>query len=349
MPKLSLLMFSRDDIDKAIGLINGLYNMVDDIVLIDSSSRANRRKLYARTKGLGKLRVFYVVALGYPDPLFMYGISKCNGPWILKLDMDERLSDGLRENIKGILDSARCSAFAIKRYEEVSHGKRTAFFTWQIRLFRKGRVLFKGLIHEQPSVKGRLQPLDGEGCYIEHVVELRKHGHDSYNEMQKFERFTYRTYNEKVLDYMSKLNIGDRSRHVTMGSRAVYFLLRLYEAATLRGMESEVGTFDYYMLEYVRNLAYQIKARRIGAPVRALRLTSSYIGRMKEWKREVDSAEDFEIAKLITKEGITKFLGLDDERTIERINRRYIRDRQGITLMFKLLKGRYREWNRVVK
>ncbi|MHB1830733.1 MAG: hypothetical protein ACYCO0_05060, partial [Candidatus Micrarchaeaceae archaeon] len=77
---------------------------------------------------LKKLMVFHVVALGYADPLRMYALKKCKNGWILMLDTDERISPELKASINELIGNARCSAFSMKRYEDVSACRRVSIF-----------------------------------------------------------------------------------------------------------------------------------------------------------------------------------------------------------------------------
>ncbi|MDE1870244.1 MAG: hypothetical protein KGH71_04655, partial [Candidatus Micrarchaeota archaeon] len=63
-------------------------------------------------------------------------------------------------------------------------GATTKFYTWQIRLFRKGSVKFLGLTHETPQMIGDVKSLDSETEYINHLDELRHQR--SYNKMDLF-------------------------------------------------------------------------------------------------------------------------------------------------------------------
>ncbi|MDE1860604.1 MAG: hypothetical protein KGH72_02690 [Candidatus Micrarchaeota archaeon] len=342
MQKLSVLIFSRNDIPQAVDLIKSIYKIADQVVLVDSSDAKNRKALRSAAAGLSKLSIFHAPALGYPDPLFMYGIGKCKHGWILRLDVDERLSKQLMENIGRLIRDARCSAFALKRYEEVRSGKRTGFFTWQIRIFRKGMVRFKGIIHEQPEVHGRLRRIEDNGIYLEHVVELMHHQLNMYNMMDRYERFSYASYNAKVVDYLSKLRMGDnRDSSGSPSGRAVHSLLNFYEAVTFRGKEKEVSNFDYFMLRYIRNLTYKIKEGRPSGVFEALPETLGYIKQMKGWRAADSGNEEFEIAKMINKEGVTGFLDLENEETIRMMDRKYAGKKQGVELTFRLLRERY--------
>ena len=99
--KLSVLIFSRNDVEKALDLIRDIYDIADEIVIVDSSTDiGHSRLLKARREfNFKKLRIFYIIALGYADPLRMYAIGKCNGKWVLMLDTDERISSEFKSTI----------------------------------------------------------------------------------------------------------------------------------------------------------------------------------------------------------------------------------------------------------
>jgi hypothetical protein len=282
MQKLSVLIFSKNDVHKAIELIDDLYGIADEIVVVDSSESAQRNMLLNKKKSqkLEKLRVFYTIALGYPDPLRMYALSKCRNEWVLLIDTDERLSNALRSGIKGIINKTDCSAFRIKRYE----GTVGAPFAWQTRLFRKRNVEFKGLLHEQPRVDGEVCTLSSKQHYMEHRAELKKHKlyeANDYTDMRMFD------------SHPSHLYIRD-----------IYFF------------STSLST-DY------------------------LRSIKMLHGKSQEWKNRKDYQEIRQISRIINKEGIIKFLGLDREETINHLNKKYGSKRQGVTLLINLLKNKY--------
>lgn len=344
MRKLSVLIFSRNDISQALGLIKQVYGIADEVVVVDSSDRQENRLLHRETKWLKNVRIVYVVPMGYPDPIFIYSVKKCRHEWVLRLDVDERLSPALLSRVRGIVNNATCDGFAIKRYESVTAGERTRFFTWQVRLFKKDRVSFKGLLHDQPEVKGRLRQIDDNEVYLEHVTELMHHETNRYNRMEKYERYSYRLYNQKVIEYLAKLR--GRTPREEYRSGLGSFLnsaLLFYERITFRNMDKEISNFDYFVLRWARNLTYKIKEGGVLATFSALPDALAYIKDMKRWRAEPDAQENFEIAKRINGEGLIKYLRFDKERTVDMVNKRYAKDRKGIELMFRLLKDRYAE------
>lgn len=349
MAKLSVLIFSRNDIDKALGLIKDVYEIADDIVLVDSSDKAERNRLYAnkRRLALGKLRIFYVVALGYPDPLRTYAIGKCRYSWVLLIDTDERLSEGLKSTIKGLIGTAKCSAFAIKRYES-REGKPTPSFTWQIHLFNKKNTTFRGIVHEQPIVKGRIDRLESREVYIDHLANQQGAARFEYGLMEKFERMDYAIFNERLLDYSFKLSLpADRNpEHSRLGILTKRVLLS-YERLRGKNRDEEISNFDYFAFYFIRSLVFAIKERNLTLMLRLIPNEIRHVRNIKMQRNAPDGQEVFELSKIISKVGVTKFLGLDDGNTIKLLNDKYENKRQGITLLMRLLMDKYRSRRRV--
>lgn len=356
MKRLSLITFSRNDIDKSLGLIDYIYDLVDDIVLVDSSNEKEWKRLNIETKkrNLGKLRLFHALALGYPEPLFMYAYGKCKNDWVLYLDSDERLSKALKTGIKKLISNTKADAFTIKRYEEVANGNKTSFFTWQVHLSKRQKTFYKGLLHEQPLIKGRINEIGNEDYYIEHVVELmmeHRIGLHQYNKLEKFERFSYKLYNEKVLSYISKMMNPKKEKDIrktTLG-RFVYSILRFYEMVAFRKDSEEISNFDYFFFYLMKDLVYRIKEGNIREIITLFPDEVSYLNQRKAWRNESDGEEIFKISQIINKIGITKFLGLDSEGEIIRLTNKYRNKTQGIELLMRLLKERYRSMKGLVK
>ncbi len=349
--KVSLLIPTRNDADKALQLVSDLHDCVDDIVLLDSSDGRERQKLLKAKARFSKLQVLHVIAMGYPEPVLKYGFNHCRNEWLLLLGTDERLNGKLKKELRSI-PNAKNSAFAIKRYEEVHlDGSRTQFFTWQVRIFRKDKSTFKGLIHEQPIVNGRIDRL-GDDFAIEHIVEEKGNSAKEYSKMEKFERFSYETFNDKVIDYAFKVAMPtQRNFRKTFLGKFIYGALRTYEALTFRKADEEISNFDYFTLYSLRDLAFQIKMRQFNAHrithqhwegiVGILPARIKYIKKIKRWRSAKNGKVIFEISREIGKIGITKYLRLDEDKTINILNKKYAGKKQGVGLLMKLLEDRY--------
>ncbi len=177
-----------------------------------------------KAKGPANLKVYRVPALGYPDPLRMYGLSKCKNEWVFLVDTDERLCESFKEDLSSII-KRKCDAFAIRRYELVSSEGRGNVFTWQTRLFRKSKVLYKGLLHEQPIVSGVTEKLE-EPYHLEHRNELRTKSAAEYSQIERFDRLSYGMYNERMLEYLAKISVKDSAQvRSTLRGRIVLSVL----------------------------------------------------------------------------------------------------------------------------
>ena len=338
MERLSVIAFSRDDVDKVESFVKDLHELADEIVLVDSSDKKNRDRLHAFAKNYKKLKIFYVVAIGYPDPLFMYAINKCTNRWVLYLDTDERLSEELERKIKKMIEN-RYAAYNIKRYEGRRSSNKNIFFTWQIHLFQKGKVKFKGIIHEQPTVYGPMKDIYDDNLYMEHIEELMRHELMEYHRMEKYERYSNRLFDLIVRDYLRKLfTKKGLTAKIVIGS------LRAYQKITFRNSEHEIGYAEYFTVRFLRYLLHQIGERDVVGVFKALPFTLMYISRLTGWRTERDGRENFEIAKLMNTIGITEFLHLDDERSVRRLNAKYENGQeQGLRLLMRLLTLRYRD------
>lgn len=342
--KLSVLIFSRNDVSDALDLIRDMYNIADEIVIIDSSTdKLHESLLTAKKKEhLDKLRIFYVVPIGYPDPLRMYALSKCKNRWVLLIDTDERLSDYAKDVIINDISNTKASAIAIKRYEQVRHTP-GRFFTWQVRLFRKNRVKFKGILHEQPEVKG-LTLRESNAFYIKHMVKFGHHSSSEYSKISIFERMTYRIFRKRLLNYVHKTvlpsgsNIGN-----TYVGKFIDALLNSYQKLKLRGDQDELSYLDYLLFYFIVDSAYRVKDKGFLSLLKPVRLRDEYIKTSMIVPKNMRPDEVLEISKIIYDKGVTEFLGIESERNIKKINKKYENRYDGIGLLIEMIITRYKQ------
>ncbi|MEM0150002.1 MAG: hypothetical protein QXW10_03845, partial [Candidatus Micrarchaeaceae archaeon] len=253
---LSLLIFSMNDTANALDLAASMLSSVDQVVIVDSSDGKEHKRLVEKSRKYHKIEVYYTLPLGYVEPFRFYGTDKCKGEWILYLDTDERLGKEFAENLGEIVKNADCDGFAVKRYEESTAASHTQFFTWQIRLFRKSKVSFKGMIHEQATIKGRLCTLSDDYC-IMHRTDLMHHEKNDYGKMMLFEMLSYNGYKSIMLDYARKFFALDTN---SVKGRFIFgffgALLDFYIKVTFKKPESEIGRNDYLWFYFIRTIAY---------------------------------------------------------------------------------------------
>ncbi len=344
--KLSVLILSRNDINRALGLIKYVYNIADDIVLLDSSDKEQRKLLQTekRKRKLSKLHYFYVVPLSNIETVKPYGISKCRNEWILNLDTDERLSEAFIRDIKSIISGAKCDAFTIKRYEEVKDGVKSALFTWQTRLFKGGKTTYKGFIlHDQAVVNGKVEKL-GDEYYIEHREEIKGTSFTQYSKLIIFERMSYINYRNRLVDDSVKvLSPQNRASPADTGiGKLVSTLMNLYMKITFRDPNSEISNFDYWVYLRLHYYVVLLKQRNFKRFLTIGKDLSKRVDLIKKWKSAPDSNEMFEISKIVNEIGAVQYLHLDNPKVISALNKKYMdKQPQGADLLIELLKEKY--------
>ena len=348
---LSLLIFSRNDAKNALDLAASLLNVADQVVIIDSSDEKEHKELAEKAKRYRKIEVYYALPLGYADPLRQYGISKCKGEWIFYLDTDERVNYELAKDIRNIISNAKCDVFAIKRYEEATVTSHTQFFTWQFRLFRKNKALFKGIIHEQPEVHGKLCTL-GDEYFIAHRTDLMHHEKNDYNKMMLFEMLSYDDYKNIMADYARKFFAFDTNSakgKFVIGS--VKALLGFYAKITLKKPGSEIRRSDYLWFYFLRSIAYVYRQRNIWNISRIWKDQANYLnfieGERGKACREfgLTRRDLFKVSKRLNEIGVIKYLGLDSPKNVDKLTKDYLGDRinnKGIALTIRLIVEKYK-------
>ena len=348
MKRLSALIFSRDSASKTMHLVNDIIGACDQVVVVHSGKRADFARMKRIIRRIPKVDLYHTIALGYADPMRAYGLGKCRYDWVLYIDTDERINQELMSDIRRIISSPKCDAFAIKRYEHAHlNGDKGSFFTWQVRLYDKNKTSYRGLLHEQPIVKGRLRKLDEKYCML-HVEELKAKGTRrtdlEYSLIKGYhDRLSYRMLNERMKDYLSKLVVpeGKRVEEMPIG-RLILGWMNFYQTITLRKKDEEISTFDYLMFYSMIEGMYTIKGKRIGYLFNeAIPTIIRDTRRVSGFKREINADEVFEISKVLNREGMIKYLMLDDDKVVEKLNKKYINKKQGIGLLVKLLDDRY--------
>lgn len=81
-----------------------------------------------------------------------FALEKASRSWILSLDADEELDEGLRDQIRNLVVGSNIGVAYRLRRRLVFMGKRMRFgrtTDYPVRLFRKGEASFRGAIHEK--------------------------------------------------------------------------------------------------------------------------------------------------------------------------------------------------------
>lgn len=132
---ISCLIFTKDNANAVINLINLVFSYVDEVVVICSDWGCKREIKYACPNAT----VHYMPPEGYVEAYYKAGIDSCRGEWIFMLDDDEIPSKKLLRWITP--PKHNHNGYLIPRVE--ANGNVTYIY----RLFHKDFIHVTGLIH----------------------------------------------------------------------------------------------------------------------------------------------------------------------------------------------------------
>ena len=218
-------------------------------------------------------------------------------------------------------------------------------YTWQTRLFRKSKTLFKGLLHEQAQVKGRLERLEDK-YYMEHKRELRaQHRPGILKDTHVHRAIRLLILQQEMLEYLSKMSVSNGDMRKTVRGKMLNSAMLGYERLLSKKPDRELSGFDYFMFYYLKELGFALASKspsRIAKGAPSAYRDAKQVALLRSLK---DSESDFQIARIINDIGITRFLNLDRSSTIAALSKKYAKSEQGVDLLIRLLRKRYGSYN----
>jgi glycosyltransferase involved in cell wall biosynthesis len=164
--KLSVTVITHDE-EAQIGDCLESVRWADEIVIVDTGSADRTLEICTKYTPCVHSRTW----AGYA-PAKNAAIALATGDWILSLDADERVSDGLRQEIAALQQqpvATLADGYAVPRCNYLwgrwlRYGG--LYPDRQLRLFKRGKGSFKAQrVHESVAIDGRIERLQ---CPIEH-------------------------------------------------------------------------------------------------------------------------------------------------------------------------------------
>jgi (heptosyl)LPS beta-1,4-glucosyltransferase len=148
---INVIKAEEDSLPYALASIK---DFADEIVVVDMESG---KEAVDAAKKVGA-KVYHHKRLMYVEPARNYGISKTTGDWIFILDPDEELSKSLADKLKNIAKEDSADYVCLPR-KNVVFGKWIKHSRWwpdyNIRFFKKGKVIWSEIIHSVPQTVGK--------------------------------------------------------------------------------------------------------------------------------------------------------------------------------------------------
>lgn len=185
--KISVIINTLNEAENLPRAIKSVKNLADEIVVTDMESEDGTADL---AKQLGA-KVFKHKKVGYVEPARNFAISKATGEWVLILDADEEITQKLSEKIKKIVQNPEADYYRIPR-KNVIFGKWLKHSRWwpdyNIRLFKKGAVVWNEVIHAVPMTQGKGIEIEDKEEFA--IVHYNYSSIDQYlSRMNRYTRF----------------------------------------------------------------------------------------------------------------------------------------------------------------
>jgi glycosyltransferase involved in cell wall biosynthesis len=139
-------------VEKALRSVAG---WADEVVVVDSQSSDGSPEVI--TKYTDR---FFQFGSNVLRDKYQYAQDQCRNPWVLFIDADEWLTDGIKKEIEQVIGSkAPCDGYIVDR-RNYYLGKEIKYGGWypdrEIRLYRKEKGAWKGDLHAKVHVEGRI-------------------------------------------------------------------------------------------------------------------------------------------------------------------------------------------------
>jgi hypothetical protein len=294
---LALLTFSRNDVDEVVRNVETLRQLVDEVVVVDSSFPAARSKLSQALRP-PRERLCVAPPLGNVDLLRSFGVAQVTSDRVVLLDSDETLSPALRDALPEL---CHAEAYVIPRWESALRA-----FTHHLRVFQRRSVSYTGRSYDFPHVNGVTRVLPRRL----HILHAAPGGRDYWASNDRARRYLLSEMLERPYDWnYLRQTLGLRAAspvipegvtgtqtRAGLSEPAVQLVLTFEAARTLLGSQS-LGLAKFRLEQGRQRTA----------------VWSALPAAEKRWIE--DTGRQVQLAG-----GLVQFLGLDDPAYVERLN-----------------------------
>ncbi len=144
--------------------LESIKDFSDEIVVVDMHSDDKTVDIAKKYSA----KVFLYEHTRYVEPARNFALSKAQGDWILLIDADEELPEGLIKELKKVSARNEVDFVQIPR-KNIIFGKWIQHSRWWpdylVRFFKKGKVKFSEKIHVPPTTEGNGLTLEAKQEY----------------------------------------------------------------------------------------------------------------------------------------------------------------------------------------
>lgn len=153
--KISVVINTRNAEKILPRAVSSVKDFADEIVVVDALSEDASQEV---AKRLGAKLYKYKEPITYVEPARNFAIGKAKNEWILLLDADEEITETLAKKLLKIVQKPRADYYRLPR-KNIIFGKWIRHSRWwpdyNIRFFKKGKVVWSEIIHSVPETYGK--------------------------------------------------------------------------------------------------------------------------------------------------------------------------------------------------
>ena len=320
---LALLMFNLNQNEGVIRNINLLKDIVDEVLIVDSSTEANYLDLYSAVKQNSTIQIIRIFPIGYVEPFRMLAIKSIKSDIVLYLDADEEPNIQLLTFLKKLENiSIEICGFYVLRYDVKSR-----FYEYLLRVFRNNCVEFKGTIHETPTITGKTMKLDDD-------VFILHNNHDESEPHNRFQYMVVESYERPFTKfYLTNLSGGRKFYRTIMTEKnEIIPILSAYLITILETLLT--FALNCVTADHLRKRAYR-KAKFVFHYNVA---KAKFFYGLKERDKIIRIRISEEIIRW---GGVIKYLNLDDPKYVENLTKSFRWNKRGVEVFEILVKYRF--------
>lgn len=178
--KLSACLVIRNEEKYLPKCLESITEVVDEVILVhDGKCEDKSIEIAQRYKAKVYVRP-YVGEAEYHRP---FSFEKAGGEWILQIDADEFLPDGIKTKIKTLIQTENTDAYSFwwPYFYGKNYIKKGPFSrTFKPCLFRKSKMFMIGISHEYPRTYGRL--IKSKDIHLHHRNDYDKYSEKSFKD-----------------------------------------------------------------------------------------------------------------------------------------------------------------------
>jgi hypothetical protein len=125
-------------------------------------------------------------------------------------------------------------------------------------------------------------------------------------------------------------------------------VLNAYELVSLKKKDQELAPRDYLFFYFLRTLAYSFRQKKLGSLAAIWKGQKQYLAYLEDERAKLAKAyrltrkELFEISKILNRQGVIKYLGLDKPENVDMLSKKYDGKAKGIDFTIRLIIEKYK-------